>query len=382
MKRFLFIPTLFIIGFLSVYGQKNYLNDAGNCFKKGDYECALKNYQIYQEVSGTGGQDVTALIKQSEECLKASLIADYLYQEKMYEKAVGMYDKILKINPSDTQVKQRYDSCVSQTKTEPDTPVASSQPMEPGLHNGLLYVAGPNSYTSIAIEMAEVKGGTFVMGCTTEQGADCEEDEKPVCKVTVSDFHMGKYEITNEQFCAYLNATKRDFDGSGEIFKQGNFYTVRRGFKKHPVTNVSWAEADAFCKWAGGRLPTEAEWDYAARGGNQSKNFKYSGSSLIDDVAWCDNEIKDKLTHPVGLKFSNELGIYDMSGNVWEWCNDWWTKSYPNNPQTNPKGPGSGEHRVFRGGAWNNYARFCRVSHRNGGTPNIKGNDLGFRICY
>ncbi len=218
------------------------------------------------------------------------------------------------------------------------------------------------------IEMVFVKGGTFQMGCTSEQ-SDCNDDEKPVHTVTVSDFYMGKYEVTQKQW-------KEIMGNNPSYFKGDNL----------PVERVSWNDIQEFLKKLNQktgmnyRLPTEAEWEYAARGGVKSRGYKYAGSNDIDEVAWHDGNSGNK-THPVGQKKANELGIYDMSGNVWEWCSDWYSSSYyGSSPQNNPQGPSSGLHRVARGGSWYDYARYCRVARRDFSGPGIRYYALGFRL--
>ena len=238
---------------------------------------------------------------------------------------------------------------------------------------------------SVSFDMVSVKGGTFTMGATSEQGSDCDDRECPTHQVTLSDYMIGKTEVTQELWQAVM--------GSNPSFFKGD---------NLPVEKVSWNDCQEFIKKLNSltglnfRLPTEAEWEYAARGGNKSKGYKYSGSNDIGSVAWYyensgnsrlnDNNWEyDKLksnncrTHAVVTKAPNELGLYDMSGNVNEWCSDWYG-DYSSGSQTNPKGPSSGTYRVFRGGSWDNCARDCRVSfrHRN---YYIKGNDLGLRLA-
>jgi formylglycine-generating enzyme required for sulfatase activity len=249
--------------------------------------------------------------------------------------------------------------------------------------------------------MVFVEGGTFTMGCTSEQ-SDCEDDEKPTHRVTVSSFQMGKYEVTVRAFSAFIDATgyrtDADKDG-GSYFWTGTKWEKRSGINwqydaagvrrkeseyNHPVIHVSWNDAKAYCAWLNEqtgknyRLPTEAEWEYAARGGTKSKGYKYAGSNDINSVAWY-WENSNKRTHAVGGKKENELGIYDMSGNVWEWCEDWYG-DYSSSSQTNPKGSSSGSNRVHRGGSWFNLARYCRVSDRSDSNPDIRGSNYGFRL--
>ena len=219
----------------------------------------------------------------------------------------------------------------------------------------------------VTFEMIAVKGGTFTMGCTSEQGGDCDGDEKPTHSVTLSDYYIGKFEVTQELWQAVMGNNPSNFKGNNL-----------------PVEKVSWNDVQEFITklnqktGANFRLPTEAEWEYAARGGNKSRGYKYSGSNNIGDVAWYTNNSGSK-THHVGTKASNELGIYDMTGNVWEWCQDRYG-SYSRGSQTNPTGPSTGSSRVFRGGGWSYNARSCRVSNRYYISPVSRYNYLGFRL--
>ena len=218
------------------------------------------------------------------------------------------------------------------------------------------------------IEMVYVKGGTFTMGATAEQGSDAYSNEKPTHSVTLSDYYIGKYEVTQAQWKAIMGTNPSNCKGDNL-----------------PVENVSWNDIQEFITKLNAqtgkkfRLPTEAEWEYAARGGNQSKGYKYSGSNKISEVAWYGDNSNSK-THPVGQKTPNELGVYDMSGNVWEWCQDRWG-SYSSSSQTNPTGPSSGSIRVLRGGGWYSIARYCRVSLRNCYSPDFRSDYYGFRLA-
>ena len=219
----------------------------------------------------------------------------------------------------------------------------------------------------ITFEMIAVKGGTFTMGGTSEQGSDAYDWEKPTHNVILSDYYIGKFEVTQELWYAVM--------GNNPSYFKGN---------NLPVEAVSWNDIQEFIKklnqktGANFRLPTEAEWEYAARGGNKSRGYKYSGSNNIGDVAWYTDNSGDK-THQVGTKAPNELGIYDMSGNVWEWCQDWYS-NYSSSSQTNPKGASSGSARVLRGGSWFSDAWNCRVSFRYYNNPDDGYYFIGFRL--
>ena len=216
--------------------------------------------------------------------------------------------------------------------------------------------------------MVRVEGGTFTMGATSEQGSDADSDEKPTHQVTLSSFSIGKYEVTQEEWQAVMGDNPSNFKGA-----------------KHPVEEVSWNDCQEFIRKLNAitgkhfRLPTEAEWEYAARGGNRCIGYKYSGSDNLDRVAWYDSN-SGNTTHDIGQKSPNEIGLFDMSGNVREWCADWYG-SYKSNSQSNPGGPSSGSYRVFRGGSWFNVARRCRVSDRHDLTPGDSDFNLGLRLA-
>ena len=225
----------------------------------------------------------------------------------------------------------------------------------------------------VSFKMIRVEGGTFQMGSN-----DGYDDEKPPHRVTVSSFLIGETEVTQELWQAVMGGNPSKFKGS-----------------KLPVERVSWED---ICGEDGRgtapncflyklnqltgkkfRLPTEAEWEYAARGGSKSQNYTYSGSDTIDVVAWY-NGNSSSTTHEVATKSPNELGIYDMSGNVWEWCQDW-KGDYSSGSQTNPTGPSSGSDRVNRGGSWDDVATYCRVANRNYYSPTSTGSLLGLRLA-
>ena len=230
------------------------------------------------------------------------------------------------------------------------------------------YSNGTLTVNGIKYNMVWVEGGTFRMGATPEQDSDTYSDEKPVHSVTLSSYYIGKTEVTQALWKAVMGTNPSCFKGNNL-----------------PVECVSWNDCQKFIRKLNAltgqhfRLPTEAEWEFACRGGNNSRGYKYSGSNYIDNVAWYwDNS--GKKTHPVATKSPNELGIYDMSGNVWEWCSDWYDK-YSSGAQTNPKGPYDGSYHVVRGGSCDYYARCCRSSHRGNGNPARRDRDHGLRLA-
>jgi len=221
--------------------------------------------------------------------------------------------------------------------------------------------------------MVYVEGNTFVMGATSEQGNDAWFYEKPAHKVTLSSYYIGKYPVTQEEWEAVMGSNPAKFKGD-----------------KYPVEQVSWDDCQEFVRKLSQltgkqfRLPTEAEWEFAARGGSKSKGYKYAGGNDMEEVGWFQDN-SDSQTHPVGQKKANELGIYDMSGNVWEWCQDRY-EDFDRDADTythlDPQGPTVGFDRVERGGGWASIARRCRVSSRGDGIPSNRFNAIGLRIAY
>ncbi len=227
--------------------------------------------------------------------------------------------------------------------------------------DGVFYVNG------VSFKMVKVIGGTFMMGATEEQGTDAVRDERPAHQVTLSDYYIGETAVTQRLWTAVMG-------GNPSQPKSEDL----------PVNNVSWEDAQIFIRNLSiiigrkFRLPTEAEWEYAARGGSKSKKYKYSGSNNLDEVAWYDKNCGSKL-HPVKCKKANELGLFDMSGNVWEWCNDWY-RAYSEEQQTDPKGPIDGSNKVIRGGGWKYYARVFRVSNRGNYAPSYRNIFTSLRL--
>ncbi len=275
--------------------------------------------------------------------------------------------------PATTTTKPPKKQAPSKKQTTPKPPKkqSHSQPVgtgralsesRPAMQNKTFTVNGV-SFTMVAVE-----GGTFTMGATSEQGSDAYDHEKPAHSVTLSPYYIGQTEVTQELWQAVMGSNPSKFKG---VYK--------------PVEQVSCDDCQQFINRLNSltgeqfKLPTEAQWEYAARGGKHSRAYKYSGSNSIGDVAWYGDNSGSQ-THNVATKQANELGLYDMNGNVWEWCCDWYG-DYSSGSQTDPAGPATGSDRVFRGGGWFNYARNCRVSYRGHFSPVDRGNDLGFRLA-
>ena len=253
----------------------------------------------------------------------------------------------------------------------------------------IILAGGPASPTSdytvngVTFTMVNVKGGSFTMGATSEQGSDYNENELPTHQVTLSNYSIGATEVTQELWQAVMG-------------NNPSYFTTAHGYTEdlqRPVENVNWNDCQQFIaklnEMTGQtfRLPTEAEWEYAARGGKKSRGFKYSGNNNINNVAWYISTIPSQAVdtegynpQPVGTKNGNELIIYDMSGNVWEWCQDWFG-TYSSDDQTNPTGPANGNARVLRGGCYKSQAEGCRITVRDKSNIYGKANSIGLRLA-
>lgn len=226
------------------------------------------------------------------------------------------------------------------------------------------------SGTIFGQEFIKVEGGYFYMGCGDDDN-ECYPDEKPIHQVYINTFEIGKYEVTVKEYRDYCKKKNKQMPSEPSYGWEDNM----------PIVNISWQDAYDYAKWKGCRLPTEAEWEYAAKGGNLSKGFKYSGSNDYNEVGWC-YENSDKRPHPVGEKKPNELGIYDMSGNAWEWCNDnYEIFYYEKSPAKNPKGPQKGLGKVNRGGCFAFDYGLMNVHHRRCSDISSIGSGTGFRLA-
>lgn len=353
-----------------------------------------------------------------EGSLSQSLAAETLKLCQQIEKGYGQLDRMLQVTEVQDFELSRFESnrTVSVFRA-PSRIWAYAMPRDDGAYGVAVFVqfrvtgqqaAGGSGGARLPFEpeMVTVEGGKFQMGCTAEQ-SDCDNDEKNVHWVQLKRFSIGKTEVTNEQFVAYLNdiSPKISLDAKGETVTYnkveiirlsdrikysngawaGGTFSVVSGYEKHPVIYVSWLAAQEYLKWLSAktgkkyRLPTEAEWEFAARGGNKSKGFKFSGSNTLTEVCLYD---LSEIPYKVGQKKPNELGLYDMTGNLWEWCSDWYQVDYPLSPQIDPTGPPSGSIRTYRGGCSRNEYKEYRVSNRGVVSLPSRGYDyMGFRVA-
>ena len=356
-----------------VINQPNYLQLGNDCFDRGDYNCAKRNYEAQKQNVSSAGMDEK--MKQCDNSISILTVADFLFSEKDYVRAKGKYEELLALNPIDPNAKQQILLCNSAINQTSD--VANNQPTASS--------SSTASKTLQDVKLLHIKGGTFTMGSpVSEQWRSNDETQH---NVTLSDFYLSEKEITNEQYCKFLNAKKIPKNGKGDVEGHGNQLLVEAhgygvvygkdawqpapGKSYYPVILVTWFGAKAYCDWAGGRLPTEAEWEYACRAGTTTPfytgdNITTSQANFNGKYAYS-GKAKGKFQtgiRPVGSYPPNAWGLYDMHGNVWEWCNDWYD-GYSSDAATNPQGPSSGTQRVRRGGCYFNGAGNCRSASRN-----------------
>ena len=245
------------------------------------------------------------------------------------------------------------------------------------------YILNPpltQTYTvnGVSFDMITMQGGTFTMGATEDHITYADNSEKPPHQVTLSTYQIGKTEVTQELWEAVTGKSLSQI-------ARPNGWTLYGDGPDYPMYYITWDDCQEFITKLNEltgqqfRMPTEAEWEYAARGGNKSKGFTFSGSNNIADVAWY-SENSSNRSCPVANKAPNELGIYDMTGNVWEWCSDWYG-DYSDAPQTNPTGPETGTERVVRGGCWGALVSGSHLSNRISYVPTFHSNSLGLRLA-
>ncbi len=250
------------------------------------------------------------------------------------------------------------------------------------------YIFCQTIYSQPDTVLVFIEGGKFKMG--NKNGS---EDEKPVHSVKLDDFYISKFEVTNQQFAEFLNAKGNQVENNSfwlltsgkwreqncRIHLEDSVYKVEVGFENYPVTYVSWYGANAYCKWKGGRLPTEAEWEYVAKGGKKSLDLSYL--NLINYAVFSENS--ENKVNRVGTKQPNLLNIYDLYGNLAEWTNDWYSPEYYNKKEkNNPKGVIISDMKVTRGGSWYNSSETINSTNRKGASPNLNNITIGFRIVY
>ena len=243
-----------------------------------------------------------------------------------------------------------------------------------------------NVVTSTKIDESDlvfVEGGTFDMGSPAGKG---DGDERPQHKVTLSSYKISKYEITIEQYAKFLTAKGNQVENGSKWYQgsdfdqQGSTFKAKKGRERLPIRFVTWEGARAYANWVGGRVPTEAEWEYAARGGKKSRGYIYSGSNNIDEVAWYVGNSGQRL-HAVGEKKPNELGIYDMSGNAWEWTADFYG-AYTKESKVNPKGVAKASRHVRRGASAFCTPHNCRSANRSSREAHLIRHNMGFRVVF
>ena len=390
MKRQLILLLALCLTALNICQAQDYLQLGNDCFDKGDYECAKKNYVAQKEVSTSTGMDEK--IKDCDKCINILAVADFLFSDKDFVRAKEKYQELLAINPKDPHAKKQVELCnaaINASGTPPntnqETPSSSSR----------------ESKTLQGVKLLLIKGGTFTMGSPASEPERVKNETQH--SVTLSDFYLSEKAITNEQYCSFLNAKSIPSNGQFNVSGYGNQtlilahnwgvqftngkWSPASGKADFPVVYVTWYGAKAYCDWASGRLQTEAEWEYACRAGtstpfNTGNNLTTSQANYDGNYPY-NNNYKGtylKRTQPVGSYAPNAWGLYEMHGNVCEWCNDWYG-DYSISAVSNPQGPSSGSRRGLRGGSWNSYATNCRSASRISRSPDYRSINFGFRLA-
>ncbi|MDR0894726.1 MAG: SUMF1/EgtB/PvdO family nonheme iron enzyme [Prevotellaceae bacterium] len=355
IKRLISECDYYVLIIAGRYGSID--EESGKSYTQKEYEYALEkkvpNIAFYHKNPGSISKELCDSGKEEEKLndfkkiVLSKLCRDYQSADELARKVAIDLPKLIERYPRPGWVKGG--SLVTPKDREPPKPVPPKPPVFPS-HPG-------------EPEMINVEGGTFNMG-----SLDGFDNERPIHLVTVSDFSIGKYPVTQKQWRAVM----------------GNNPSTSNKGDNYPVDSVNWGDAQEFCKRlsrATGkqyRLPTEAEWEYAAKGGKKSRNYEYSGSDDLNEVGWYLGN-SGSTTHEVGKLHPNELGIYDMSGNVWEWCSDWYG-AYSIDKQKDPTGAPSGSDRVLRGGGWPDFAGDCRSANRSFNAPGYRSSRGGFRV--
>ncbi len=325
-------------------------------FDAGHYSKAINNFtaaKISKNITDEQKKEINNMIIISNTCDSLLQRAEYEYENENFFDAKFYYEKILYYNPTDEKCKKKVKFCKLK-------------------HN-------------VYENMIGIEGGKFIMG-TKYQSHKLDNEEHVV---SISKFYMDKYEVTNREYLKFLSRVSLkvvhkyiDYsDENSKIKYTGLYFFIESGFEDYPVVEVSWYGADAYAKSLGKRLPTEAEWEFAARGGNLNNNYIYSGSNDFEEVANCKSENRENANcYSVGTKKPNQLGLFDMSGNVWEWCDDWYFKSfYVLSPFLNPRVENDSDSKVLRGGGYTSTSEKNQVFFRNFDAPDAKHKTYGFR---
>ena len=374
------IAVIYVVNIINANKQYGINYSAGEAsIQRNDYEQAQKYYAAALKYRSNDAVTKTKIEQCDGKLYELNYNKGQEYSGKaMWEEAAAAYQLALEYRPKDVKAEEgikeaRRQEAVrkqEEARIEEEKVRKQEEALKQKIKN-----------------MALIPAGEFMMGSPSGEGSD---DERPQHKVSLDAYYIDKYEVTNRQYADFLNAYGKDTDDKGNkmiyecdkgVNKVDRKWQPARGYEKYPVVKVTWFGANQYAKYYGKRLPTEAEWEKACRAGSTTKYCFGDDKSKLGDYAWYDSNSGSK-THPVGQKKANVWGIYDMHGNVWEWCSDWYDENYySSSPTNNPKGPSSGSFRVVRGGGWVGIADVCRSANRFGINPNDWSFGDGFRCA-